>query len=394
MFAKNGNGWRIGRTLRVAALAAAAFGLTLDAFAEAKPDGKYTETVDGIKWTYVVKGGKASVGGGSLFSEAISTYTKGAVTIPSTLGGCPVTSIGDYAFYDCSGLTSVTIPSSVTSIGGYAFYNCSGLTSVTIPSSVTSIGGSVFYGCRGLTEVTIPSSVTSIGDYAFYDCSGLTAVTISEGVTSIGKEAFFWCDGLKSVTIPSSVTSIGDYAFYDCDMLATVYVAKGDVDRVKGLYSWPSRVTFVEIERAVVPADVTGGKELVIEETWVTDELVARFGAGTAERFAEKFGDDLSAALLKPSGKTAADGSPMYVWQDYVAGTDPTDPNSKFTSKVEFEADGKPVVTWTPALNGERVRTGVRTYRVMGIVNLKDWTECAEGQEADFNFFKVLVEMP
>ena len=295
------------------------------ATAAAKPDGKYTETVDGIKWTYVVKGGKASVGGGSLFSEAISTYTKGAVTIPSTLGGCPVTSIGDYAFYDCSGLTSVTIPSSVTSIGGYAFYNCSGLT---------------------------------------------------------------------SVTIPSSVTSIGDYAFYDCDMLATVYVAKGDVDRVKGLYSWPSRVTFVEIERAVVPADVTGGKELVIEETWVTDELVARFGAGTAERFAEKFGDDLSAALLKPSGKTAADGSPMYVWQDYVAGTDPTDPNSKFTSKVEFEADGKPVVTWTPALNGERVRTGVRTYRVMGIVNLKDWTECAEGQEADFNFFKVLVEMP
>ena len=78
--------------------------------------------------------------------------------------------IGDYAFYDCSDLTSVTIPNSVTSIGDYAFYRCSDLTSVTISNSVTSIGDDAFYDCDGLTSVTIPNSVTSIGSYAFVSC--------------------------------------------------------------------------------------------------------------------------------------------------------------------------------------------------------------------------------
>jgi hypothetical protein len=98
---------------------------------------------------------------------------KGSVTVPAS-----VTSFGDYAFYDCSGLTSVTIPTSVTSIGNDAFENCSGLTSVTIPTSVTSIGNDAFVNCSGLTGVTIPASVTSIGGWAFYDCSGLTSVTV------------------------------------------------------------------------------------------------------------------------------------------------------------------------------------------------------------------------
>ena len=110
--------------------------------------------------------------------------------------GKEVTSIGSSAFDGCSGLTSVTIPSSVTSIGNYAFYGCSGLTSITIPNSVTSIGDWAFYGCSGLTSVTIPNSVTSIGEYAFSYCSGLTSITIPNSVTSIGKHAFSEIDGL------------------------------------------------------------------------------------------------------------------------------------------------------------------------------------------------------
>ena len=90
-----------------------------------------------------------------------------------------VTSIGDLAFYSCSGLTSVTIPASVLSIGRYAFENCSGLTAIYIPYSVTSIGNYAFDGCSSLTSVTIPASVTSIGTCAFQGCSGLTAVTIN-----------------------------------------------------------------------------------------------------------------------------------------------------------------------------------------------------------------------
>ncbi len=102
----------------------------------------------------------------------------GGVIIPETIAfdgtTYSVTSIGDGAFANHSGLTSVTIPNSVTSIGNYAFFNCSGLTSVTIPNSVTSIGEFAFAYCSGLTSVTIGNSVTSIGDSAFKDCSGLT----------------------------------------------------------------------------------------------------------------------------------------------------------------------------------------------------------------------------
>ena len=132
--------------------------------------------------------------------------------------------LGYAAFSDCSGLTSLTIPSSVTSIGEYAFYGCSGLTSLTIPSSVTSIGESAFYGCSGLTSLTIPSNVTSIGESAFYGCSGLTSFTIPSSVTSIGYCAFLGCSGLTSFTIPSSVTSIGWGAFCGCSGLTSIYV--------------------------------------------------------------------------------------------------------------------------------------------------------------------------
>ena len=113
-------------------------------------------------------------------------------------------------------IKDLVIPNSVTSIGEYAFYGCTGLTSITIPNSVTSIGSSSFYLCTGLTSVTIGNSVTSIGDYAFRGCTGLTSVTIGNSVTSIGYRAFEYCSGLTSITIPNSVTSIGGSAFEDC----------------------------------------------------------------------------------------------------------------------------------------------------------------------------------
>jgi hypothetical protein len=167
----------------------------------------------------------------------------GAVVIPNF-----VTSIGDYAFYGCEYLESVTIPGSVTNIGEGAFQGCPGLTAITvdfnnsfyndvngvlfnesqstlvqypaglvgiyaIPNSVTNVWDYAFFGCTRLTGVKIPASVTSIGDDAFYACSSLTSVTIPGSVTRIGDDAFNRCPELTNITISNGVTSIGAYAF-------------------------------------------------------------------------------------------------------------------------------------------------------------------------------------
>ena len=176
--------------------------------------------------------------------------------------GSGVTNIGSSAFKGCSGLRKVivkdiaawcgvefgdpdanpflcakhlysdenteikdlVIPNSVTTIGSRTFYNCTGLTSVIIGNSVTSIDKSAFYQCYGLTSVTIGNSVTSIGDWAFYQCLGLTTITIGNSVTSIGESAFQNCSALTSITIPSSVTSIGYEAFEGCSGLTSVTI--------------------------------------------------------------------------------------------------------------------------------------------------------------------------
>ena len=181
----------------------------------------YDVEVDGIYYNIVTKVKTAEV------TEGDNEYS-GDVTIPETITVdnvvYNVTSIGDFAFWRCHGLTSIIIPNSVTSIGHQAFDGCGGLTSITIPNSVTSIGVGAFSYCTGLTSVTIPNSVTSIGDLAFGSCSGLTSVTIPNSVTSIGVRAFWGCTGLTSITIPNSVTSIEDEAFWGCTGLTSITI--------------------------------------------------------------------------------------------------------------------------------------------------------------------------
>ena len=180
----------------------------------------YTDT-HGTIWSYTPDNGPVTITGAS--------GVGGAVTVPSTINGYPVTSIAGYAFngYDfpqyVNFFSSVTIPGSVTNIGELAFYDCSSLTSVTIGTNITSIGFGVFYYC-GLTSVTIPNSVTSIGQDAFANCSELTSVTIPDSVTGIGSGAFFYCYGLTKVTIGSRVTSIGNGAFYYCPLLTSLTI--------------------------------------------------------------------------------------------------------------------------------------------------------------------------
>jgi len=191
-----------------------------------------------------------------------------SVTIPNS-----VTSIGSSAFSCCYGLTSISvtsgnpnydsrdncnaiietstntlvngckntvIPESVTSIGSFAFYNCSGLTSIDIPNNVTSIGVSAFYTCTGLTFITIPNSVTSIDDGAFLDCSSLKFVIIGNSVTSIGRNAFKHCSGLTSVTcLTENVPETGRAVFGDVPQSeATLYVPKSSLNAYKAADQW------------------------------------------------------------------------------------------------------------------------------------------------------------
>ncbi|MBQ8961372.1 MAG: leucine-rich repeat protein [Ruminococcus sp.] len=169
-------------------------------------------------------------------------YVEGAVSIPSTIDGLPVTQIDAECFRKCYYMTSVSIPSSVTSIGSHAFGACSSLESVwvnapvgtnafsdctslktvTITDNCTSLATSAFSNCTSLKEVTIPSSIKSIPSSCFLSCSGLEKVTLPTGLTEIGNYGFGSCSKLSSITIPSTVTSISKFAFSECTSLTSV----------------------------------------------------------------------------------------------------------------------------------------------------------------------------
>ena len=188
----------------------ACFVATLPSWAE-----DYTE--DGIIYDINTSTNTATVKG-------LEDRSATSAEIRNRVAGCEVTSIGLSAFFGCSSLTSINIPSSVTSIGPAAFRDCSALASINIPSSVTSIGECAFFGCSSLTSINIPNSVTSIGWGAFEGCSALTSINIPSSVTSIGSSAFEGCSALTSINIPSSVTSIGSSAFEGCSSLTAFTV--------------------------------------------------------------------------------------------------------------------------------------------------------------------------
>ena len=157
------------------------------------------------------------------------------ITIPTTLGGCTVTGLGDYSFaansddgstYDplCSNIHSVTIPQKVTSIGKRAFYDCKNLTTLVLGEDIKTIGNYAFECCTSLTGVTIPQSVTSIGYSAFEGCTALNPLIIN-GPTLIGEHAFTGCKSLTSLTLCPDIQTIGDYAF-DVTSLKTVTLPK------------------------------------------------------------------------------------------------------------------------------------------------------------------------
>ena len=124
--------------------------------------------------------------------------------------------IGKCAFYGCSGLTSLTIPTGVSIINEYTFYDCSSLTRLDLPSSIRDIYHSAFMNCRNLTSLTIPSNVTSISSRAFSGCSSLKNITLPTRIFEIGDNAFYGCSNLNSLTLSYELREIYEYAFCDC----------------------------------------------------------------------------------------------------------------------------------------------------------------------------------
>ena len=177
----------------------------------------YNDGTDGKLAILDLSEAKIVSGGGSYLYD--DSYTN-----DNELGSC--------AFLNCSGLTSLSLPSSLTSIEYYAFYGCSGLTSLSLPSGITSIDWNAFSGCSGLTSLTLPSSLTSIDSGAFSGCSGLTSLSLPSGLTSIGDGAFRGCSGLTSIYVyTEKLPNMGSDVFDGCDAKkCTVYVPKGTYD--------------------------------------------------------------------------------------------------------------------------------------------------------------------
>ena len=202
----------------------------------------------------------------------------------STIIPDSVTSIDNYAFSGCNGLTSINIPNSVISIGTLAFGDCSSLASITvengnaiydsrdncnalietdsdtlvvgckstiIPDSVTSIGNYAFKGCSSLALIKIPDSVTWIGDAAFSGCSSLTSINISNNVTFIANGTFFGCSSLTSITIPNSITSIGYVAFMGCNSLTSITIPDSVTSISDSAFNECSSLTSIAIPDSV-----------------------------------------------------------------------------------------------------------------------------------------------
>lgn len=318
------------------------------------------------------------------------------------------------AFEKCNNLKKLTIPQCVCSpmINDVFLTAKKTVTEVTIADGVTYIDDLTFEGWSNLQKVVIPASVTRIGANAFKDCGRLETIVFEGDSPDVGADAFIgtpramefeitegtigWDGGLSSelpeiwngrriaaTGTSGSGTGGGTGSGSEAPISSEVYLT---VTNVVVHYILNSVVPEVAVPVSedtgfvTVVTEIKGGA-VSIPETWKADDA----------EFVEKFGSDFAAALTKPTGKKDAQGNPLMVWQDFVAGTDPTDENDVFTASITM-VDGEVKISYTPELSEEEAAK--RKYVTYGKASLQDedW-QVVDGNADDFNFFKVTVEM-
>jgi hypothetical protein len=295
----------------------------------------------------------------------ITDYTGpgGAVVIPDTINGLPVTGIGVYAFSGLTSLTSVTIPNNVTSVGDFAFDSCTSLASVTIGNSVISIGENAFYSCPSLTSVTIPDSVFNIGNSAFDSDTSLASVTIGNSVASIGDYAFFACASLTGVNIPSTVTSIGNDVFYGCNSLSAI-----TVDALNSVYGSLDGVLFNKNQSLLIqfPGGKAGG--------YTIPNSVTSIGAGAFDSRTNLTSVTIPTSLTSIEneafyGCTRLKGiyfqgnAPSVGFRVFDGATNATVYYLPGTTGWGTTFAGRPAVLWNPLVDTSDPSFGVRTNR-------------------------------
>ncbi len=317
----------------------------------------------------------------------------GNLVIPAYIDGLPVRKIKEAGFLACQSLRSVRIPSTVREIDARAFCWCTALTNVTFEEGVQSIGACAFSNCYNLASVTLPTTLSHLGEGCFEKCDALRHVYFRGNAPRVDRpsnpdkpclgEPWYNAGGpYERLKVHINKNTYGWIAPYVKGVPEKWPVDSGYMQAYETVAEGASGETVTEATGfVVVVTEITGGS------TAVPDTWPAQFPSYTT-----KFGSDFTASLTKPTGKRDAAGNDLQVWQDYVAGTDPTDVNDVFRATITVNGN-TPVVSWTPVLSA--TEAAKRTYTILGRQSLLtgDWTVVPSGQESNYNFFKVRVQM-
>lgn len=330
--------------------------------------------------------------------QAVAAGYEGALEIPAYIDGLPVRKIGDAAFIQCTKLTRVSIPGTVREIGDRAFADCWQLAEISFEPGVARVGNGAFSNCIGLAKVDFPATLSRLGAGCFQGCVELRDVYFRGNAPRLAEADAGWA-GEKSYMGESVFRQTGYNARFrvHIDPMTRGWIAPG----VQGVpEKWPVDFGYMQAHETVAEpggsgAVTPGGFVAVVTEIGGTSGGAVAVPESWAERFpgyVARFGSDFPASLTRETGKPDASGNPMEVWQDYVAGTDPTEPEDVFTAWIEMEV-GQPCIAWKPVL-GEK-EAAKRKYTVWGRKSLLegDWEVVGEDRVGDFNFFKVRVEM-